>query len=819
MHPGLTRETWKDRARWILWTVGLLGIIAMAGMSSPHAAPTPPELGAGGRSSLPPLAAAGPVSYDRDVKPLLVSRCYACHGNGTRLGGFAVDSREGVLTGGQVHPGVVPGSSAKSYLIKLVQGDVPGEVMPARGPRLTPAEVGLLRAWIDQGVSFGSAKSVLWTPPLAPRHPKLPPAKPRSGLTNPVDRLLQPYFAANKIVPPALADDRTFARRVSLDTVGLLPQPDELDAFVRDRRPDKRARLVQRLLADDTAYADHWLTFWNDMLRNDYAGTGYIDGGRTQITDWLYGALWHNLPYDKFVSQLVAPTPDSAGFTNGIVWRGTVNASQTPAMQAAQNVSQVFLGVNLKCASCHNSFVSSWKLADAYGMAGVYSTSDGPLEMVRCDKPTGQTAPIKFIYPALGTIDGSAPREKRMAQLAAVLTSPANGRLTRTFVNRLWAKLMGRGLIEPTDEMDSRPWDPDLLDWLASDFADHGYDVKRTIGLIVTSRAYQMPTVGQPSERTDDYHFTGPTVKRMSAEQFCDAVSRLTGVWPSPADPMRIVSGLPQPPPGRQATIKFQSGVIKSGSVAVDLDITGARSLSLVVTNGGSGTVADDWADWAEPTLTGPKGTIKLTDLKWASATTGYGMVQIDKNIIGKPLRLDGKTFANGIGTHANSVITYLLPPGLTRFRATAGPDTGALEEGKGVTTLAFFVLTGDRSLVETRAALAQADPLQRALGRPNREQVVTERLTAATTLQALELTNGETLAGMLDAGAARWAADRSQPPTHLVNALYLQALGRPPTLAERKAALSEIGSPVRPDGVQDLLWALVMLPEFQLVY
>ena len=804
----LTRETWKSRALWGLWTLGLIGIIGLAGLSEPRA------------DSPLPLAAA-PVSYDRDVKPLLVARCYACHGNGTRLGGFAVDSREGVLTGGQVHPGVVPGDSAKSYLVKLVQGEVPDEVMPARGPRLTPAEVGLLRAWIDQGVSFGSTKAALWVPPFAPRHPKLPPARLGSGLTNPIDQLLQPYFTANKIVPSAPSDDRTFARRVSLDIIGLLPPPDELNAFVHDRRSDKRARLVKRLLGDDTGYADHWLTFWNDMLRNDYTGTGYIDGGRTQITGWLYGALWHNLPYDKFVAELVAaPTPESAGFTNGIVWRGTVNASQTPAMQAAQNVSQVFLGVNLKCASCHNSFVSSWKLADAYGMAGVYSPSSGPLEMVRCDKPTGQAAPIKSLYPALGTIDGSAPRAKRMAQLAVLLTSRADGRLTRTFINRLWAKLMGRGLVEPTDEMDSRPWDPDLLDWLASDFADHGYDVKRTISLIVTSRAYQMPAVGQPSERTDDYHFTGPTVKRMSAEQFCDAVSRLTGVWSSPASPLQIVNGQPQPTLGRQGVTKFQSGVIKSGSVPIDIDITGAQTLSLVVTNGGSSSFADDWADWAEPTLTGPKGAIKLTDLKWASATTGYGTVQIDKNVIAKPLRLDGKTFAGGIGTHANSAITYLLPPGLTRFRAIAGPDMGALEEGKGITTLAFFVLTGDRSLVETRAALAQADPLQRALGRPNREQVVTERLTAATTLQALELTNGETLAGMLDAGAARWTtADRSQPPTHLVNALYLQALGRPPTLAERKAALAEIGSPVRPEGVQDLLWALVMLPEFQLVY
>jgi len=803
----LARETWKNRTLWGLWTLGLLSIIGLAGLSSP-----PP--------AAPLMPAAAPVSYDWDVKPLLVARCYACHGNGTRLGGFAVDSREGVLTGGQVHPGVVPGDSAKSYLIKLVQGEVPGEVMPARGPRLTPAEVGLLRAWIDQGVSFGSAKTALWVPPLAPRHPRLPPARPGAGLTNPIDRLLQSYFAANKITPTAPVDDRTFARRVSLDTVGVLPPPDELNAFVRDRRPDKRARLVKRLLGDDTAYADHWLTFWNDMLRNDYAGTGYIDGGRTQITDWLYGALWHNMPYDKFVAQLVAaPTPVSAGFTNGIVWRGTVNASQTPAMQAAQNVSQVFLGVNLKCASCHNSFVSSWKLADACGMAGVYAPTNGPLEMVRCDKPTGQAAPIKFLYPSLGAIDGSAPRAKRMAQLAALLTSRADGRLTRTFVNRLWAKLMGRGLVEPTDDMDSRPWDPDLLDWLASDFADHGYDVKRTIGLIVTSRAYQLPSAGQPSERAEGYHFTGPTVKRMSAEQFCDAVSRLTGVWSSPVNPMQIVSGRPQPPPGRLAATRFQSGVLKSGSVPIDIDITGARSLSLVVTNGGAARVDDDWADWAEPTVSDPNGRIKLTDLKWASATTGYGTVQRDKNIIGKPLRLDGKVYVGGLGTHADSVITYLLPPGLTRFRATVGPDEGALEEGKGITTLAFFVLTGDRSLVETRAALAQADPLQRALGRPNREQVVTERLTAATTLQALELTNGRTLAGMLDSGAARWTADHSQPPARLVNALYLQALGRLPTPAERKAALTEIGSPVQPDGVQDLLWALVMLPEFQLVY
>src|SRR6478672_10657473 len=102
-------------------------------------------------------------------------------------------------------------------------------------------------------------------------------------------------------------------------------------------------------------------------------------------------------------------------------------------MQAAQNISQVFMGVNLKRASCHNSFINNWKLADSYGMAGIYA--DGPLEMVRCDKPVGEVAPVKFLYPQLGAIDGSSPREKRLEQLAAILTSKRNGRLARTLVN------------------------------------------------------------------------------------------------------------------------------------------------------------------------------------------------------------------------------------------------------------------------------------------------------------------------------------------------------------------------------------------------
>ena len=195
----------------------------------------------------------------------------------------------------------------------------------------------------------------------------------------------------------------------------MLPTPEELDEFLTDAQADKRGRLVAKLLADKRRYAEHWLSFWNDLLRNDYRGTGYIDNGRKQITSWLFEALLENMPYDRLVARLVDPTPESEGFINGITWRGAINASQVPPMQAAQSIGQVFLGVNLKCASCHDSFINDYTLDDSYGIAAIYA--GGSLEMAECDQPVGKSARVKFLYPELGEIDGS--RAKAGADEAA----------------------------------------------------------------------------------------------------------------------------------------------------------------------------------------------------------------------------------------------------------------------------------------------------------------------------------------------------------------------------------------------------------------
>jgi mono/diheme cytochrome c family protein len=607
--------------------------------------------------SLPPPASRA-IAFSRDIQPIFEASCIKCHGRGRDKGGFQIDTRETLLKGGDSGPAAVVGKSQESHLIELVSGLDPDNVMPKKGKRLNAAQVGLLRAWIDQGLPWDASVSFARPAPL-----NLAPPAAKVGIdlhspSNPIDQILEPYFKSHGVKPPRVVEDRVFARRAYLDTIGLLPPKAELEAFLADTRTDKRTQLVRRLLADDREYAQHWLSFWNDLLRNDYRGTGYIDGGRKQITAWLFGALTTNLPYDKFVAQLINPTPESEGFAKGIVWRGAVNASQTPQMQAAQNISQVFMGVNLKCASCHDSFINDWRLADAYGLACIYN--DGPLQMFQCDKPTGKMAHASFIYPQLGEIDPNAEKAARQARLADLITGPQDGRLSRTIVNRFWAQCFGHGLVEPVDDMEQPAWNQDLLDWLAQDLVAHQYNLKHTLERLLTSRAYQLPTVNLGESRAKEYVFHGPGVRRLSAEEFRDALSQLTGVWYEKAE--------------------------------------------------------------------------------FAAETN------------------------------------------------------------------------------QIRACLVAADPLAVALGRPNREQVITTRSSAATTLQALELTNGETLTKVLERGAQKLLASAPSADA-LVDQLYRQAFGRRPTGAEQQLAFELVGQPARQEGVQDLLWAMSMVPEFQLIY
>jgi mono/diheme cytochrome c family protein len=478
-------------------------------------------------------AADKPVDFAHQILPLLKQRCSRCHTAGTYKGDLSMDTREDLLKA----KALIPGDSANSEIIARVTSTDTDQRMPAKGDPLPAEQIALLRRWIDEGApwqdGFSFARQKTATVSLELKRPELPPAV--AGREHPIDRLVDAYFAQNKLPFPPPVDDATFARRVYLDLVGLLPTPQQLEEFLANQSPNKRQWLIDKLLTSDVAYADHWLTFWNDLLRNDYTGTGYIDGGRKQITQWLYSSLLENKPYDQFVRQLISPSPASEGFIDGIKWRGTVNAAQSPELQFAQNVGQVFLGVNLKCASCHDSFIDDWKLTDSWGLASV--KAEHPLEMYRCDVPTGKTAPPAFLFPELGSIDPAAPRPERLEQLAQLITDSRNGRLSRTLVNRVWHRLLGRGIVHPVDAMDGTPWSGDLLDYLACELTDNGYDVKMVLRLIATSQIYQA-RCAEPADSAagDGPVFRGPIARRLTAEQFLDAVWRITET--SPAKPL-----------------------------------------------------------------------------------------------------------------------------------------------------------------------------------------------------------------------------------------------------------------------------------------
>ncbi|RLT10087.1 MAG: DUF1549 domain-containing protein, partial [Planctomycetota bacterium] len=384
------------------------------------------------------------VDFTHDMVPILRARCGKCHTNGVAKGDFAMDTKASFLKSDAISAG----KAAESELIERIKSNEKEFKMPPEGPRLSAKEVATLTSWINQGVpwepSFSFRQST-YEPPLKPRKVTLPVAQ--AGFEHPIDRIVKSYWDQNKLSPPPVVDDLAFVRRVYMDLVGLLPPSVEVERFQSDSDPNKRALLVRRLLDDRPAYADHWLSFWNDLLRNDYKGTGFIDGGRRPISRWLYQSLLDNKPYDTFVHELISPTKESDGFVYGIQWRGRVNASQVRELQFAQNVGQVFFGANLKCASCHDSFVDQWKLDDAYGLAAI--VADKPLEINRCDNPTGRMAQARFLFPELGSIDPKASKEERLRQTADLVVHPDNGRFRRTIVNRIWLKMFGHGLVHP----------------------------------------------------------------------------------------------------------------------------------------------------------------------------------------------------------------------------------------------------------------------------------------------------------------------------------------------------------------------------------
>ncbi|GAA5222454.1 hypothetical protein GCM10025777_30850 [Membranihabitans marinus] len=476
------------------------------------------------------ISMEGKLKLLMQVRGVFAHKCYKCHSSDKQEGELRLDEKKFVFAGGENGEIIIPENPEESELIRRIK--LPkdhDDVMPSKGKLLTSEEISLLSLWVEKGAVWPEGAediSIFREAELAPRKPPLPSLK--SDFVNTIDIWVDDYFQQNNIDWKATVDDGIYLRRIYLDILGLLPSPEEVAQFSADTDVDKDSKKVLELLSRQEEYSLHWLSFWNDILRNDYTGTGYITRGRFGITDWLYTSIKDNKPYDEMVKELLNPDDKSKGFISGIKWRGTVNASQRTEMQAAQNVAQVMLGLNLKCASCHDSFISDWKLEEAYAFANIFA--DTTLEINRCEKPIGKYAGTRILWSELGEIDSTGTREEKLASLSEKLVQPANGRLYRTIVNRIWAQMMGRGIVEPVDEMDNLPWSQDLLDGLAVEFVEGGYDIKALIYKIATSKIYRSPSVetAEVSElKSEDYVFRGMVRRRLSAEQFSDAVSQV----------------------------------------------------------------------------------------------------------------------------------------------------------------------------------------------------------------------------------------------------------------------------------------------------
>ncbi|MBI5802989.1 MAG: DUF1549 domain-containing protein [Verrucomicrobia bacterium] len=787
-------------------------------------------------------AAAARVDFSHQIVPILREHCGECHTGDKKKGSFSMNDRPSLLAGGESGKAVLPGNAARSPLFEAITTKDTDKQMPPKGARLSPEKVKLLREWIDAGAPWEEGfafKKPAYEPPLKPRRPSLPPAV--AGRTNPIDRILDADLAKRKAPRPQPVDDATFARRAHMDLVGLLPEPEALGKFLADKSADKRAALLRSLLANDTAYAEHWLTFWNDLLRNDYSGTGFITSGRKQITRWLYRALVENRPYDQFARELIAYTPESEGFAAGIKWRGDVSAGATTEIQFAQSVGQSFLGINLKCASCHDSFIDRWKLEESFGLAAIYATDK--MEIHRCDKPVGKTAKASWLFPELGQVDAAASQPERLRQLAALMTHPENGRFTRTIVNRLWHRLMGRGIVHPTDAMQSEPWSHDLLDFLATHLADNQFDLKKTIELIATSSAYQSHAqiLGKDADE-HGYRYAGPRAKRLTAEQFVDAVWQITGAAPTRFD-AQVVRGKASPEavtamkltaqwiwghadagnakPGETFTARkkftLKSAPVRAGAVA-----TADNSFTLYV-NGAQAASGDNWenpdAIALESRLKAGSNEIVLV-AKNGGADPNPAGVLFEARIT----LAGGETIT--IATDTTWETTRSLPDAKGKFKAEPKDSTPAVavansalwnaRVGKQLATQLAQAATATQPMV--RASLLKSDFLMRALGRPNREQIVSVRPTDLNTLEAIDLNNGQTLATRLEQGASRILAKQWPNSDALTKWLYQFALARVPTTAELSLSREVLGEKPTSQGVQDLLWAVLMLPEFQLV-
>ncbi|HSH15633.1 MAG TPA: PSD1 and planctomycete cytochrome C domain-containing protein [Verrucomicrobiae bacterium] len=344
--------------------------------------------------NLPPPAKTT-VDFTRDIRPLLEAKCYSCHGTEKQKSGYRLDDRILAFAGGDTYTApIVPGDSAGSPLIHLIAGLEPESVMPLEGEPLTPEQIGLLRAWIDQGAVWPDDGRAV-NDPLKTHWAFQPVKRPQvaaatedpAKAAHPVDAFITTRLAANRLTPSPVADRVTLMRRLYFVMLGLPPTPEEVAAFVAAPEPDAFERLVDRVL-DDPRYGERWARHWLDVIR--FAESNGFETNRERTSAWRFrdyviDAFNRDLPYDRFIREQIAGDALGVEVATGFLVAGPVDivGSPDPVLTAQQRADEIddmvgttstaFLGLTLSCARCHSHKFDPISHREYHAMAALLS--------------------------------------------------------------------------------------------------------------------------------------------------------------------------------------------------------------------------------------------------------------------------------------------------------------------------------------------------------------------------------------------------------------------------------------------------------------
>lgn len=386
-----------------------------------------------------------------------------------------------------------------------------------------------------------AAARIVFVEPVSEFHWSNPPQH------NEIDRHIFNRLKLLSIEPSRQSSDSEFVRRVYLDLIGRLPTVTETKLLLAEEAPDKRARLIDDLLARPE-FADWWALKWADRLGCNRRFAGKTGALKYQL--WIRHAMAVNLPEDQFARAILTAGGPNYSSPAASFWRrlrvGAIRPEIDPLL-AAEEVSQLFLGVRIQCARCHNHPAERWTQDDFYGLAACFTRirfKDGDTVNNRYDKEESvfitRTGELKHPRTDLVTpprvLDGQVlPADEGddlRAAFANWLTAPDNRFFARTSVNRIWFHLFGRGLVEPVDDFRaSNPAShPELLDWLAEDFVRHGFNRLHTIRTIVNSRVYQSSSATTTTNAGDERYFSHARIRLLQSEQLIDAICQATEV-------------------------------------------------------------------------------------------------------------------------------------------------------------------------------------------------------------------------------------------------------------------------------------------------